>query len=78
MNKTEGQMLTELFMRDMKCEPLEQTARYWVGQSNQEYTQGKGSGKRFSLTLDQGHEGSLREERRGTIFFTENYCLMSQ
>ncbi len=83
MNKTEGQMLTELFMRDMiteskikccllvyKCKtvnkqtskPLEQTARYWVGQSNQEYTQGKGSGKRFCLTLDQGHEGSLREE----------------
>ncbi len=44
-----------------KCEPLKQTARYWVGQSKQEYTGGKRSSKRFSLTLDRGHKGRIRE-----------------
>ncbi len=44
-----------------KCEPLEQTARYWVGQSKQEYTWGKRTSKRYSLTLDQDHEGRIRE-----------------
>jgi hypothetical protein len=44
-----------------KCEPWEQTARYWVGQSKQEYTGGRRSIKRFSLTLDWGHEGRIRE-----------------
>jgi hypothetical protein len=45
----------------VKCEPLEHTARYWVGQSKQEYTWGKRSSKRFSLTLDRGHKGHIRE-----------------
>ncbi len=45
----------------VKCATLEQTARYWVGQSKQEYTWGKRSGKRFSLTLDRGHEGRIRK-----------------
>ncbi len=44
-----------------KYELLEQTARYWVGQSKQEYTWGKRTSKRHSLTLDQGHEGHIRE-----------------
>jgi hypothetical protein len=39
----------------------EQTARYWVGQSKQEYTWRKRSGKRFTLTLNRGHEGCIRE-----------------
>jgi hypothetical protein len=42
-------------------EPLEQTARCWVGQSKQEYTQRKRASKRFSLTLDQWHEGRIGE-----------------
>jgi hypothetical protein len=45
----------------VKCEPLEQTARYWVSQSKQENTSGKRSSKRFSLSLDRGHEGHIRE-----------------
>ncbi len=44
-----------------KYEPLEQTARYWVGLSKQEYTWGKRTSKRHSLTLDRGHEGRIRE-----------------
>jgi hypothetical protein len=45
----------------VKCGPLEQTARYRVGQSKQEYTWGKRSSKRFSLTLDRGHEGHIHK-----------------
>jgi hypothetical protein len=42
-------------------EPLEQTARYWVGQSKQEIYLGKGTSKKLSLILDRGHEGRIRE-----------------
>ncbi len=45
----------------MKHEPLEQAARYWVGQSKQEIYLGKRTSKRLSLTLDQGHEGRIHE-----------------
>jgi hypothetical protein len=45
----------------VKYEPLERTARYWVGQSKQEYTWGKKTSKRHRLTPDRGHEGRIRE-----------------
>ncbi len=44
-----------------KCDPLGQTARRWVGQSEQEYTWGWRTSKKFSLTLDWGQEGCIRE-----------------
>jgi hypothetical protein len=44
-----------------KYDLLEQTARYWVGQSKQEYIWGKRTCKRHSLTLGRGHEGCFRE-----------------
>jgi hypothetical protein len=44
-----------------KYEPVKQTARFWVGQSKQEYTWGKRTSKRHSLTLDRGHEGRIHE-----------------
>jgi hypothetical protein len=57
-----------------KYEPLEQTARYWVGQSKQEYTWGKRTNKRHSLTLDRGHEGRinevLQEDGRSSMYRT--------
>ncbi len=46
---------------NVKHEPLEHTARYWVGQSKQEIYLGKRTSKRLSLTLDRGHEGRIRE-----------------
>jgi hypothetical protein len=51
-----------------KYEPLEQTARYWVGQSKQEYTWGKRTSKRFSLTPDRGHEGRIHEVLQEDLF----------
>jgi hypothetical protein len=44
-----------------KYDPLEQTARYWVAQSKQEYIWGKRTCKRHSLTLGRGHEERIRE-----------------
>ncbi len=44
-----------------KYEPLNKTARYWVGQSKQEYTWGKRTSKRLSLPLDRGHERRIRK-----------------
>ncbi len=46
---------------ELKHESLEQTARYWVGQSKQEIYSGMRTSKRLSLTLDRGHEGRIRE-----------------
>jgi hypothetical protein len=40
---------------------LEQTARYWVGQGKQERYMWRRGGKRFSLTLERGHDGRIRE-----------------
>ncbi len=45
----------------VKYESLEQTARYWVDQDKQERYMWKRAGKRFSLTLERGHEGRIRE-----------------
>ncbi len=45
----------------MKHELLEQTARYWVGQNKQGRYLWKRASKRFSLTLERGHEGRIRE-----------------
>ncbi len=45
----------------VKHELLEQTARYWVGQSKQEIYLGKRTSRRLSLTLDRGHEGRISE-----------------
>jgi hypothetical protein len=45
----------------VKLDPLEQTARNWVGQSKQGIYLGKRTNRRLSLSLEQGHEGRIRE-----------------
>ncbi len=40
---------------------LEQTARYWVGESKQEIYLGERTSKRLSLTLDRGRKGRIRK-----------------
>ncbi len=45
----------------VKLDPLEQTAKYWVGQSKQGIYLGKETNRRLSLSLDWGHEGGIRE-----------------
>ncbi len=63
-----------------KLEPLEQTARYWVGQSKQEIYLGERTSQRGSLTLDRGHEGRicqvLQEDGRSSIKYVQNYNRM--
>jgi hypothetical protein len=44
----------------VKLDPLEQTARYWVGQSKQGIYLGKGTNRRLSSSLIRGHEGRIR------------------
>jgi hypothetical protein len=46
---------------DVKPDPLGQTARYWMGHSNQEIHSEGETRRRLSLSLDQGHEGHIRE-----------------
>jgi hypothetical protein len=44
-----------------KLDPLEQTARRWVGQSKKGKHLGSRTDMRLSSSLDQGHEGHIRE-----------------
>ncbi len=66
-------LFTYIFVRSrpdsnegVKCEidPLEQTARYWMGQDKQEPHLERETSRRLSLSLDQGHEGHIREVLR--------------
>jgi hypothetical protein len=45
----------------VKPDPLEQTARYWVGQGKQGIHLRRRTNRRLSLSLDRGHEGCIRE-----------------
>jgi hypothetical protein len=44
----------------VKPDMLEQTSRYWVGQGKQGIHLRRRAKGRLSLSLDQGHEGSIR------------------
>jgi hypothetical protein len=46
-------------------DPLEQTARYWVGQGKQGIYLRRRTKRRLSLSLDQGHEGRIHEVLQG-------------
>ncbi len=64
----------------MKHESLEQTERYWVGQDKQERYMWKRTGKRFSLTQKQGHDGRIREvqqeDSRSSMYKVYNCMIM--
>ncbi len=45
----------------VKSNLSEQTARYWMGQVKQEAHLERETSRRLSLSLDQGHEGRIRE-----------------
>ncbi len=45
----------------VKSDPLEQTARYWMGQGKQEAHLERETSRRLSLSMDRGHEGHIRE-----------------
>jgi hypothetical protein len=45
----------------VKSDPLEQTARYWMGQEKQEAHLEREISRRPSLSLDRGHEGHIRK-----------------
>jgi hypothetical protein len=46
----------------VKSDPLEQTARYWMGQDKQEAHLEWDTSRRVSLSLDQGHEEHIRQK----------------
>ncbi len=45
----------------VKSDPLEQTARHWMGPGKQEVHLERETSGRLSLSLDPGHEGCIRE-----------------
>jgi hypothetical protein len=45
----------------VKFNPLEQTARYWMGQGKQGMHLERETSRRLSLSLDRCHEGRIRE-----------------
>ncbi len=45
----------------VKSDPLEHTARYWMGQDKQEAHLERETSRRLCLSLDRGHEGRIRE-----------------
>ncbi len=45
----------------VKLDPLEQTARYRVGQGKQKIYLGERTNRRLSLSLDRGHEGRIHK-----------------
>jgi hypothetical protein len=45
----------------VKSDPLERTARYWMGQDKQEAHLETETSRRLCLSLDQGHEGHIHE-----------------
>jgi hypothetical protein len=45
----------------VKSDPLEQTARYWMGQGKQKAHLEREASSRLSLSLDRGYEGRIRE-----------------
>ncbi len=65
----------------MKHESLEQTARYWVSQDKQERYMWKGTGKRFSLTRERGHDGRIRkvvqEDSFSSMYNAYDYMIVS-
>jgi hypothetical protein len=56
----------------LKHDPLEQTARCWVGQSKQGMYLGNRTNRRLRSSLDWGHEGCihevLQEEGRSSMY----------
>jgi hypothetical protein len=68
---------------NVKHEPLEQTARYWVGQNEQGRHSWKKASKRFSPSLDRGYAGRIREvlqaDGHSSMYFTKllyDYIIM--
>ncbi len=64
-----------------KYELLEQIVRYWVGQSKQEYTWGKRTSKRHSLTLYWGpwRTYSRGAPRRRLFKYVQSYsCVIAR
>jgi hypothetical protein len=45
----------------VKPDLLRQTARYWMGHSKQDIHLEREARRRFSLSLDRGYEGRIRE-----------------
>jgi hypothetical protein len=49
----------------VKPDPLEQTARYWMGQGKQGIHLERETSRRLSLSLDRGHEGRICQVLQG-------------
>jgi hypothetical protein len=64
----------------VKFDPLEQTARYWMGQGKQEAHLERETSRRLSLRRDRGHEGRIREmlQEDGCLSMYEFYsCVLA-
>jgi hypothetical protein len=63
----------------VKPDPLEQTARYWLGQGKQGIYLRRRTNRRLTLSLDRGHEGLihevLQEDSCSSMYSTRYNCV---